>query len=277
MKKATEEQAIGAVEIVTKRVRLTFTEEVLGSNSPDAEIQRNYIASKAPDAQTLEDEVAAASAEEVADSKMTVFFYINPETGLPFTKDELEAPHYPGIAVMKSHQMRGYIMDTAGKMRTQAGTLTNKIKAYKKLIDGAVKVEPMWIPYVSGGKYLTRADMGRCERPLRAETMQGPRVALAASESIPAGASVEIWINMRPQLTGPDIWDLVQEWLNFGEDNGFGQWHSSGRGRFVWELLDDDGNVVGGNKAAWEKKEKPWQVGLNPAMAAAVMAMGREG
>lgn len=44
-----------------KNVRLTFTEEVLGTSPNNPDIYREYIASKSPDAKTIEDEVASVT------------------------------------------------------------------------------------------------------------------------------------------------------------------------------------------------------------------------
>ena len=42
----------------TMKVKLTFTEELLGTASADPEIHAEFIASKGPDAKTLAEEVA---------------------------------------------------------------------------------------------------------------------------------------------------------------------------------------------------------------------------
>jgi len=39
----------------------------------------------------------------------------------------------------------------------------------------------------------------------------------------------------------------VKEWLEYGYWNGLGQWRNAGKGRFVYEILDDEGNVIEGN------------------------------
>lgn len=55
------------------KVRITFTEAVLGTWPSNQNIAREFIASKSPDAATVEDEVAALGADAVADKGMTVF------------------------------------------------------------------------------------------------------------------------------------------------------------------------------------------------------------
>lgn len=55
------------------KVRLTFTEEILGTASNDKEIHAEYIASKAPDAPSKEEEIEAIGVEGVIEKGMTVF------------------------------------------------------------------------------------------------------------------------------------------------------------------------------------------------------------
>lgn len=67
------------------RVRLTFTESLLGTCPANEELYRDFIATKAPDPSTVEDEVAALGVDEVVEKGMTVF----PRTpeGDPFLYD----------------------------------------------------------------------------------------------------------------------------------------------------------------------------------------------
>ena len=39
----------------------------------------------------------------------------------------------------------------------------------------------------------------------------------------------------------------MKECLDYGTMRGLGQWRNSGKGRFVWDLLDESGRVIGGN------------------------------
>jgi hypothetical protein len=75
--------------------------------------------------------------------------------------------------------------------------------------------------------------VGRCERPLRAQTAQGERVALASSETVPAGCTLEFTVIALRE----DLLDYVEEWLDYGGLRGFGQWRNSGKGCFTWELV----------------------------------------
>lgn len=193
------------------KVRITTTEEMLGTASANPEIHSEFIASKAPDAPKMAEEVEAVGAEEVFEKAMTVFPKVN------------DAP------VMWDYQWKGFFKDTCSSLRKVTGTESSKIKAFKKEIDGLIFVEPRAIPIVFDGK------MGVCQRPLRGQTPQGERIALASSESIPAGATMEFTITC--MLDNQEA--AVREWLDYGKWRGIGQWRNSGKGRFTWEEIKD--------------------------------------
>ena len=71
--------------MTTLKFRCTFTEGVLGTCSNNQEIYREFIASKSPDATTIEDEVAAVGSDAVVEKAMTVF--PRDEEGRPFLYD----------------------------------------------------------------------------------------------------------------------------------------------------------------------------------------------
>ena len=190
------------------KVRITFLEEVLGTASADPEIHANFIASNAPDAPSRKEEIEAVGVEEVTEKSMTVF---------PRGKD--------GQPIFWDYQINGFFKDACGMLRKVPDSNSSKIKAYKKEIDGLIFVEQREIPIQFEG------EIGNCQRPLRAQTAQGERVALANSETIPAGATIEFSILC---MVDSHV-AAVREWLNYGELRGIGQWRNSGKGRFKWE------------------------------------------
>ena len=193
-------------------VKVTMFEEILGTASANPEIHEEFIASKAPDAMTREEEVAAVGAEEVFEKGMTVF---------PRSKD--------GKPIAWDYQWKGFFKDACGALRKVPKSVCGAIKAYKKEIDGLIFPEPRQIPILFDG------EMGICQRPLRGQTAQGERIALASSESIPAGATMTFDI----RLLNPDHEKAVLEMLDYGKLRGFGQWRNSGKGRFTYEVLEE--------------------------------------
>lgn len=207
----------------TIKVRITFTEAILGTSPANEDIYRDFIGSKSPDASTIDDEVAALGVDEVVEKSMTVF--PRTENGVPFLYD---------------YQIKGFFKDTCGGLRKVKGTASEKIKAFKKEIDKLIFPEPRYILFENYDPITT------CQRPLRTSGATGERTALAMSEMIPAGASVTFSVVMLCD----EHEKAVREWLDYGKYSGIGQWRNSGCGRFYFEELDDNGNVIGGNNNA---------------------------
>jgi len=190
------------------KVKLTFIEGVLGTAPNNPELYRDFIASKAPDASTIDDEVAAIGVDGIVEKSLTVF---------PRNQD--------GQPIFYDYQIKGLFKDACGSLRKVTDSESAKIKAYKKEIDGLIFVSPRMIPII------TKDEIGICQRPLRAQTAQGERVSLAISEEIKAGASIEFTVSCLSDAHEK----AVREWLDYGALRGLGQWRNSGKGRFVWE------------------------------------------
>lgn len=190
---------------LVKKIKLTFNEGLLGTSPGDPEVYKKFIATKAPDATTLEEEVAALGEDAVIENGMTIF-----------PKDS------EGRRFLYDYQIKGFLKDACSSLRRVSGTESKKLKAYKKIIDGLIFVNPRQIPIRYEG------EIEYCQRSLRAQTAQGERVALAISEEIPAGASIEFEIH----CLSDEHEKVVEEWLDYGELRGLGQWRNSGKGRF---------------------------------------------
>lgn len=193
----------------TLKVRVTLEEEMLGMSPSDPKICEEFIASKAPDAKSTEEEVAAIGVEAFVEKTMTVF---PKENGKPF---------------MWNFQLKGMFKDSCGMLYRVPGTLSNKLKAYRKVIDGLIFVQPRRIMLnMPEGTVFSS-----CQRPLRVNGPQGERVALANSETVPIGTWLEFTVNMLDE--GHE--KLVREWLDYGQLRGLGQWRNSGKGIYTWK------------------------------------------
>ena len=209
------------------RARLTFTEEVLGTSSNNPEIHAEYIASKAkdrklsgdssidpandPDALILEEMESLTITEEV-EKGMTVF--PRAENGQPFLWD---------------YQIKGFLKDAAQMLKKVPGTHCSGVKAFKKEIDGLLFTAPRKIML----ELPPMEEIGRCQRPLRAQTPMGERIALADSETVPAGSTCVVeFVCLTDSME-----KLVRECLDYGCLRGIGQWRNSGKGRFDWEEI----------------------------------------
>lgn len=211
---------MGQFELFEMKVRCTFFEQALGTASADPDVHSKYIASKSPTADTLADEVEAIGVEAAEENHMTIF-----------PRDA------EGNPMIWDYQIRGCFKSACQFLKKVKGTKSSGLKAYKKQIDGLIFIKERKIPIH------TDSPTSSCQRPLRASTAQGERIALANSEAVEPGA----WFEFTVQCFLKEDLDFVREWLSFCEFNGFGQWRNSGKGRFVWEELDADGNTIGGN------------------------------
>lgn len=244
--------------------RLTFTNELLGTASGDPEIHREFIASKAPDAKSLEEEVASVGVDEVVDKKSTIFSR-QPDGSLNIWDYQLKGQFKAACGALRSIEKAGSSEDepeeeteaaegtetkkkpgrkkAAGKKQPAyaCGKLTN----YLKKIDTLVHVYPRAIKlHMPEG-----AEVGNCQRPLRAKTAQGDRVALANSESVPEGTYCDVEI----VLFDDSHEAAIRECLDFGYFYGLGQWRNSGKGRFKWQELDGPGGKPINNKSVFAK------------------------
>jgi hypothetical protein len=210
------------------RVRLTFTEEVLGTANSDKKIHEEFIASKAPDAMSREEEIEALGVDKVVEKGKTIF--PKDENGNPFLFD---------------YQIRGFFKTAAKACGYTDDEESPKLAAYKTKIDLLIFIEERTIPFKFPNGKIT---IGDCQRPLRAQTAQGERVSLANSETVPAGSTVEFTIQIMADKNKDNLEKHIRAWLDYGKLNGIGQWRNSGKGRFLWDELDKDGNIIpGGN------------------------------
>lgn len=206
--------------MITYDVHLEFVEAVLGTASSDPEIHERFIASKAPDAKKMAEEIAELGVDAVEDRATTKFPHM--EDGTPFLWD---------------YQLKGFCKDACRMLRYDTKTASKKVTNYLKKIDGCVFPTPRKIAlHIPDGM-----DATSCQRPLRAQTAQGERIALANSEELPAGT----WCDFKVSTLIDDatFQKAIIEWFQYGYFRGIGQWRNSGKGRFAC-VVKRDGKVL---------------------------------
>lgn len=194
--------------MTTYRVSVAFTEPILGTAPLNKQIYADYIASNAP-TENGQEEV-----ETINEDKGKTGFHRNCD----------------GVPALYDYVIRGFFKDACGMLRRDTKSKSAKLTAYKRIIDGLVFVEPRMIPFSMSG------EMDVLVRPLRAQTAQGERVALAHSEMIPTGSSVEFdVVVLDDKSVGRE---LLEEWLNYGRYRGLGQWRNGSYGRFSYGIAE---------------------------------------
>lgn len=192
------------------KVHVALTEPMLGTVPKDKEIYKTYVASKAPVAAGAASE--AETVQEVEERGWTGFH--QDDSGL-FVYD---------------YFIRGFFKSAAQAMQAQL-----PLKNYKSKIDQFVFVFPRRIHIVEeDGAFITKPH-GVIERPLRAMTMQGPRVTLARSDFVRAGATMEFEVHL---LKNKDVTEqMLEAWLEYARFQGFGQFRNGSYGRAVARVM----------------------------------------
>ena len=184
-----------------KRVyQIRLETEMLGTVTKDPEVYKTYIESKRPEG--VEGEAEYLTVEKVEEKGWTGFH--RDENGL----------------FIYEYMVKGFLKHSGNVLKDSL-----KVKALRSKIDDFLFVTPRRI-------YLGKMEPdGVVERPLRAMTMQGPRVTLARSDYVDAGLEVGFEITLLPHkdLT----WEVVDTLLEYGQLSGLGQFRNGGYGRFV--------------------------------------------
>lgn len=193
------------MNITRYTVKCTFITPVLGTQ-PQRDVASEYLASKFID----------NGGELPADEAETLPEMVEKGTTVFHKRD--------GCPILYDYMVKGFLKEAG---RTFNGL--HGVKNLRSKIDSLVFVSPrqitLDIPDGCRIEYL--------ERPLRAETAQGPRVALARSEMLPAGAHFEITLEV---YDGPITDDILRDLFTYGKHKGIGQWRNGSYGRFEFEF-----------------------------------------
>lgn len=205
----------------TRRYRLTGIAPMLGSQPASEAIRTQFIATKAPSEELSEEERELFAQDMRQNAGLSVF-----------ARD----PDNDDRIILLDYMIRGFFKSAIGALSSHIG-----ISAAKSKVDKFLFVAPRRIPVIRDGEAIYDEDS--CfERPLRAETMRGPRVGLASSECIDTPWSVEFEVrlvtNPASAKSKPLGWDVVETALDYGRLSGLGQFRNGGYGAFTWERVE---------------------------------------
>lgn len=185
------------------------TEELLASSPADPEVYKTFIASQKPDKpEEATEEISTLPEREI--TGWSVFHHDD-----------------KGLFVFNYH-LKGFLKEAGRNITGTKGD--TGITALISKIDRFVFVSPRRIYFQRGGKVLTGPE-GTKERPLRAMTMQGPRVSLKRSDMLLPGVELTFTVDILP--LGKEIkQDHIAKWLEYGRLCGLGEWRNGGYGTF---------------------------------------------
>lgn len=182
-------------------VKLRLLEPMLGTVPKDPEVYARYIASKAPSPDVAaEENEAEKSREDVEKGGWTGFH--QDQDGL----------------FIYNYMILGFMKEAGNTLKEQLG-----IKNLRSKIDQHVFIEPRRI-------HIADKPSGVLERPLRAMTMQGPRVTVVRSDYVDEGMEIAFTIRL---LKNKEIMaNVLREVLEFGRLKGLGQFRNGSYGQF---------------------------------------------
>ena len=206
------------------------TEKLLASSPANPEVYKQYIASRKRD-ELPQDEINTLPADEQERVGWSVFH--SDETGL----------------FLFEYHVKGFLKEAA---RTVTGKL---VTALVSKIDRFLFVVPRRL-YMGNGAGIIQKPHGVEERPIRAMTMQGPRVSLKRSDYVDIGTKLSCRVtvlkdsefraakNKELEPSDPfDMHDLLSSWLDYGQYMGLGEWRTGGYGRFTYTLRAQQGEA----------------------------------
>lgn len=255
-KKATPKKGASGTPFVEKfNVRMFFVQPFLGSAPNSSDIYKKFIASKAPDAPTREEELLNTTVENVAAKGVNVFLRRS-KTGAP---------------CVGQHTIKGFYKESMTAVRRQGGTVCDGISGHKTKIAGNIVIDPTYIDlklpaaeivekteeefkesgfgkagvivFPKEGRY-QEVKLPTYDRPLRANTPQGEIVSIASSEMAPAGTELEYDLKVEMDGLSEGIINMILR----GNEHGTGQFRTSGEyGEFVAEIRNESGEIVAEN------------------------------
>jgi hypothetical protein len=195
----------------TIRVTLELTDPILGTVPKSKQIYSDYIATKNPDGVDESEVVDVKEAEEKC------------WTG--FMEDE------EGI-YLADYLVKGFLK-YAGNVLKEA----LNIQALKSKVNDFVFVSPRKIRFLNSVSIPVKSADGVLERPLRAHTPMGERVALARSDIVNPGRQISFTLTLLPHKLVKV--STIKSLLDYGQFQGLGQWRNAGKGRFKVILFEE--------------------------------------
>lgn len=203
-------------ETTKYNVKLTFTTPILGSAPSNPDIYAKFVATKK----------AEATAEQITSETETIPpIPFDERTGKMIFRVDPESK----AKIFLMHQIKGFLKAACSSV------LGKEITSYKSKIDRLIFVTPLRIPLKKNGEIITALELPLNERPLSAQTMQGPRVTLVSSEEL-AECTVDFQLEVLPLGEKDFDQETLDYIFQYGQYSGISQWRSAGYGRFTFEL-----------------------------------------
>lgn len=196
--------------------RLHGLTRILGSQPADPDVRTTFLASMI-DPEKAEEEARKLPIDQQK-RNLTVFL-----------RDG-------GCVCICDYVIKGFLKEAIKVLKAQVKVANGASK-----IDNQVLITPAYLVFTRENEELDVAD-GDLERPLRAMTMQGPRVSVTASEYIDTPWALTFTLSLlegeKTARSEALTFDVIETLLDYGSFKGLGQWRNAQNGRFTWERVE---------------------------------------
>lgn len=211
------------------KVDIVLVEDLLGTVPVARDLYTKFLAGKT--AEKLEamrkKGVPMASGEPVTDEAIATAVAEETDTVQDMEERGWTSFHkdQDGIFIY-DYAVKGFLCESARTLKEGADDEGENVKQLADKFKRYCFVQPRRIRLVEPA--------GTLERPLRAQTAKGPRVALVRSDYIAAGTEFSFELTL---LKGGGIsLATLKDVLQYGFFMGLGQWRSGGYGRFNYNI-----------------------------------------
>jgi len=136
------------------------------------------------------------------------------------------------------HMIYGFLKaaaETIGRTLTKKrGVVLHSTSFTQALINQHIKCEEQFLSFDRTIKEDDKGNPVYLQRSLRAMTAKGPRISLAKSEVVPAGAKLNF--TLKVMKNSPLNQKTIEKLFSIGELTGLGQWRNAGWGQFKYKL-----------------------------------------
>lgn len=233
---------------VMYKVRVRFESPILGSKPMNKKIFEQYMASRNPNPHnTIEELQMIEYGIQHVNSLLRQSTIGLEDENIPDDNDDAEVDALSsGVTgflcdenlnpYLDAYLPKAMFKEAWTSRKAHPNSLSTKMKNGKSLISRHVFIRGT----ESKRKTKLRLNISHKDqvailsRALRAETMQGPRTALAVSVILPK----ETWFEFYVKVLAPELItsDHLHEWLSYGEWSGFGQFRGGNYGIFNYTL-----------------------------------------
>lgn len=228
------------METTKFKVREVFFRRLLGSAPASKEIYQQFILNKRQELEARKQKKAELTGKPVMPTpgnEAEELDTLNEDSGVTQFHNDLgqtDEDGNPGKGIfLYDYQVAGFWKESAEALAPKFA-----IAQVRSKLDLYMQIEPRRV-YIHGtdGNVRTKADF-TLERPLRAKTMRGDRVTLAASEVFKEGIWIEYSVDFMPLRTRAgkdgklvDLDRFVEEVAWYAGRHGHGQWRNGGNGK----------------------------------------------